>query len=105
MNDILGHVSARAQLTPRQDRLEERIVRLLRTHGTRSELREVVHELVDLLRIQRVPPERAIAMVKAVVFRAWPGMAAHGLPAVGDSPADRTELIVAWCAARYYHAD
>ena len=58
-------------LTPRQDRIEASIERVLRAGGTRSELREMVEQFADLARMQQIPPERALTMVKAV---AMPGI-------------------------------
>ena len=61
---------ANRPLTPRQDRIEATIERVLRAGGTRSELREAVHEFADHARMQQIPPERAIANIKAVAMRA-----------------------------------
>ena len=91
-------------LTPRQDRIEAAIERVLRAGGTRSELREAVHEYADHARMQRIPPEHAITMVKAVAMRAASSAAAR-TSVVGDSMADRLAMIVRWCTARYYRVD
>jgi hypothetical protein len=95
---------ANRPLTPRQDRIEASIVRVLRAGGTRSELREAVYEFADFARMQQIPPERAVSMVKAVAMRAS-ASAATGTLAVGDSQADRIAMIVRWCTARYYRVD
>jgi hypothetical protein len=95
---------ANRPLTPRQDRIEAAIERVLSAGGTRSELREAVNQYADYARMQQIPPERAIAMVKAVAMRAAPPAAAEP-PAVGDSLTDRLAMIVRWCAARYYRVD
>lgn len=102
-----GEVSATrsSQLTPRQDRLESAIERVLRTRGTRSELRELVNQYADLARLQGVPAERAINGLEALALRTSETMTAESTPAVGDSPADRLALMVRWCTARYYRAD
>jgi hypothetical protein len=94
---------ANRPLTPRQDRIEAAIERVLRAGGTRSELRDAVYEFADFARIQRIPPERAVAMVKSVAMRAAPSASVS--PAVGDSMADRLTMIVRWCTARYYRVD
>lgn len=57
-------------LTPRQNRLESTIVRALLTHGTRSELRDAVHQLVDFSRLQGIPLEGGVACIRAVAMRA-----------------------------------
>lgn len=91
-------------LTPRQDRIESTIERVLRAGGTRSELREAVYQFADHARMQQVPPERAIMRLKAVAMRALPGR--ERVPdAVGESMADRLVMIVRWCTARYYRVD
>ena len=92
-------------LTPRQDRIEASIVRLLREGGTRSALRESVHAFADLLRQQGIAPERAIVRIKMVASRATPAIAARAPHSVGDSADDRMSMIVRWCAARYFRAD
>jgi hypothetical protein len=98
---------ANRPLTPRQDRIEASIVRVLRAGGTRSELREAVYEFADFARMQQIPPERAVSMVKTVAMRAAASAAtaATGTLAVGDSLADRMAMIVRWCTARYYRVD
>lgn len=91
-------------LTPRQDRIESTIERVLRAGGTRSELREAVYEFADHARMQQVPPERALMRLKAIAMRALPGR--EQVPdAVGESMADRLVMIVRWCTARYYRVD
>lgn len=95
---------ANRPLTPRQDRIEAAIERALRTGGTRSELREAVHEFADHARMQQIPPERAIAHVKAVAMRAASAMGGEAT-AAGDSLAERIAMIVRWCTARYYRVD
>lgn len=95
---------ANRPLTPRQDRIEAAIERVLRAGGTRSELREFVHQFADHARMLQVPPERAISMVKAVAMRAVTSTPATS-SAVGDSLADRLVMIVRWCTARYHRVD
>ena len=91
-------------LTPRQDRIEASIERVLRAGGTRSELREMVEQFADLARMQQIPPERAITMVKAVAMRASPATTGTS-SVVGDSLADRLTMIVRWCTVRYFRMD
>jgi hypothetical protein len=93
--------SADRPLTPRQDRIEASIDRVLRAGGTRTELRELVYQYADLARVQGIAPERALSAVKRIVERA--SLAVSG--AVGESPAERLALVVRWCTARYYRAD
>lgn len=100
----LFSISAPA-LTPRQDRIEASVERVLRNGGTRSELRELVEQFADLARLQGLPPERAVSRIKAVAMRAAMAMAHEPDPPVGDSPSDRIAMIVRWCASRYYRAD
>jgi hypothetical protein len=95
---------ANRPLTPRQDRIEAAIERVLRAGGTRSELRDAVYEYADHARLQQIPPERVITMVKAVAMRASTGAIATS-EAVGESLADRLTMIVRWCTARYYRVD
>lgn len=89
-------------LTPRQDRLEAAIDRVLRKGGTRSELRDLVYQFADMTRIQGIPPERAISRMKAIAQRSAAGFDSS---TVGDSAADRMGMIVRWCTQRYYRAD
>lgn len=98
-------VEAPRPLTPRQDRIEAAIQRVLRAGGTRSELRELVHQFADLARLQGIPPERAIARVEEVAARAADVMVPRAVVAVGDSASDRLAMIVQWCTARYFRAD
>lgn len=104
MSDSELQVYPSAPLTPRQDRIEASIERVLRAGGTRSELRDLVEQFADLARLQQVPPERAISMVKAVAMRASPSTTGMS-SVVGDSLADRLTMIVRWCTARYYRVD
>src|SRR4051794_39946327 len=83
---------ANRPLTPRQDRIEAAIERVLRAGGTRSELRELVQEFADHARIQQIPLERALTMVKAVAMRAASSVSA--LPSsAGDSFDERLAMI------------
>ena len=95
---------ANRPLTPRQDRIEAAIERVLREGGPRSELREAVHQFADHARLQRVPAERMITMVKAVAMRASPALSRRPAGA-GDSLDERLAMIVRWCTARYYRVD
>jgi hypothetical protein len=100
MYDIDLAASHPTVLTPRQDRIEAALLRTLRANGTRSELRGIVYELVDLFRLQGIPYQRALDAVKAVAARAGAAMLAEGT-AAGDSLSDRMVLIANWCSARY----
>jgi hypothetical protein len=95
---------ANRPLTPRQDRIEAAIERVLRAGGTRSELRELVQQFADHARMQQIPVERTIAMVKTVAMRAANSAAAWSSTA-GESFDERLALIVRWCTARYYRVD
>jgi hypothetical protein len=92
-------------LTPRQDRIEAAIVRLLGEGASRSSLRDAVHAYADLQRGQGVAPERAIARLKAVANRATPAIAVRAPRSVGESAEDRMSMVVRWCVARYFRAD
>jgi hypothetical protein len=105
MTDREVYADGGRPLTPRQDRIEATIERVLRMGGTRSELREAVHQFADHARLLGMPPEGAVAAVKAVALRASTTMGNGTIQAVGDAPADRIALIVRWCEARYYRAD
>jgi hypothetical protein len=96
---------ARQALTPRQDRLEGRIVTVLATHGTRSELRELVHEFADFLRMQGATAERAVSLLRTLGARAMPAMESGYEWAVGDSADDRMAMMVRWCTARFSRDD
>jgi hypothetical protein len=102
MSDQEAFATFSRPLTPRQDRIEAAIDRVLRARGTRSELRELVYQFADLVKLQGIPPERAIGTLKAIAQRSTMAVDA---PAVGDSADDRTEMIVRWYVARYYRAD
>ena len=90
-------------LTPRQDRIDATIERVLRARGTRSELRTAVYEFADLARLQGVSPERAVAQLKTIAMRAAPMLSIEEY--AGDSPADRMAMIVRWCTQRYFRVD
>ena len=91
-------------LTPRQDRIESTIERVLRAGGTRSELRDAVAQFADHVRMQQVPLERALTQLKAVAMRALSGRE-ETPDAVGESIAARLGMMVRWCTARYYRVD
>ena len=106
MTEMQGNTEwAGTTLTPRQDRLEDAILQVLRTGGTRSVLRDHVLLLGDHLRMQGLSEARATSLVRGLGQQATPLMNMDGLPAVGDSPADRIAMMVRWCAARYSRAD
>lgn len=105
MSDRLSYTDVLVQLTPRQDRIEDALVRILSAGGTRSELRDVVHQYADLLRLQGVSADRAIGSLKAVVHRALPKMWARNDSTAGDSAADFTAMSARWCAERFQQAD
>lgn len=92
-------------LTPRQDRLEGSIVAVLSANGTRSELRDLVHELADVFRLQGVSEDRAIATMRALGSRAMPAMAERSSGVVGDSADDRIGMMTQWCTARFRRVD
>jgi hypothetical protein len=93
------------ELTPRQDRIERAIIDALRLGATRSELREKVRDLAQLLRMQGHAPERAAALVSALGQRATPLMPAYDSAAAGDAPADRINMMLRWCAAEFSRSD
>jgi hypothetical protein len=105
MVDSYSYLDVHTQLTPRQDRIEEALVRGLVAGATRSELRDLVHQFSDLLRIQGVSADRTVASLKAVARRAVPRMQARESSIAGDSAAELMTLIVRWCSARLYRAD
>ena len=92
-------------LTPRQDRLEARIGAVLRTGGTRSQLRDLVYQLTDFLRMQGIPMDEATSLLKSVAGRAGPSMHATGEYAVGESTEDRMTMMLRWCTSRYQRGD
>ncbi|MEP6619000.1 MAG: hypothetical protein ABJE47_06795 [bacterium] len=91
--------------TPRQARLERGILEALRTSGTRSELRDLVIEFTDYLRVRGITADRAISSLRALGARATPQMIPDDVAAVGDSAADRIGMMIRWCTARYFRAD
>ena len=99
------HAGPNPPLTPRQDRIEASIERVLRARGTRSELRDLVDQFADLARLLDIPAERAVARLKMVAMRAGSAMGEPTTVAVGDTAADRMAMVVRWCAARYFRAD
>jgi predicted ArsR family transcriptional regulator len=101
--DSFGGVTQ--QLTPRQDRIERAIIDALRSRATRSELREQVRDLAQLLRMQGHAPERASALVSDLGQRAAPLMPTDESAAVGDAPTDRINMMLRWCAAEFTRSD
>jgi hypothetical protein len=104
MTELLPQADGPVRLTPRQDRIEQSLARLLRRQATRSEIREVVYQYADLHRLQGVPPDRAVGALQAVVQGA---LAARATQASGSAPegtglpADLMPLILRWYASRY----
>ena len=97
------HPQARpSALTPRQDRIEQSLVRLLAGGAPRSQLRERVYEYADLHRLQGSAPERSLAMLKALVHRGLGSQPRRG-PEPGHG-ADMTEMIVRWYTRRFSEA-
>ena len=92
-------------LTPRQDRLEASIGTVLRAGGTRSELRELVYQLTDFLRMQGIAMEDAVTVLTRIAGRAGPSRHATGEHAVGESATDRLTMMIRWCASRYQRGD
>ena len=91
-------------LTPRQDRLEGAIAEALRTRSTRSELRSMVTQLVDLFRLQDVPAEEGVMRIRTVAARASVALAQSDV-AAGDAAAERVAMVVKWAAERYHRGD
>ena len=91
--------------SPRQDRLERAIFDLLRTNSTRSELRALVAQLADYLRVRGVAADKALSAIRALGLRAAPYMNADDVAAVGDSAGDRIIMMMRWCSARYLRSD
>jgi hypothetical protein len=105
MVDSFSYLDVHTQLTPRQDRIEEALVRGLVARATRSELRNLVHQYCDLLRIQGVPAERTLALLKSVARRAVPRMQSREDSIAGDSAEELMTLIARWCSARLFRTD
>ncbi len=101
--DGFGH--ATQELTPRQDRIERAIIDGLRSGATRSELRDRVRDLAQLLRMQGHAPERASALISDLGQRAAPMMLPSDVSAAGDAPADRMSMMLRWCAAEFSRSD
>ena len=91
-------------LTPRQDRLEAAIRHAFQVRSTRSDLRDAVHQLVDLFRLQQIPVERGIEMIMSIAARAVRTGGDTDSGAV-DFPLDRLRLIEHWSAQRYVRGD
>ena len=96
---------AAQELTPRQDRIERAIMDALRSGATRSELREQVRDLAQLLRMQGHAPDRASALLSALGQRAAPLMPTYDNAAAGDAPADRINMMLRWSAAEFSRSD
>lgn len=89
-----------------QERVESAIEGVLRTGGTRSELRALVDRYADLARVIGISPAEAIARLDAVAGRAAAATSpSSSAAAVGDSVADRRAMMARWCSARYQRAD
>lgn len=98
-----------AVLTPRQDRLEERLARAVASGATRSTVREAVHQLVDHLRLQGIPASRGLEMVMDVASRGSRSMSdaarADQWSSSPFGPLDGLALVPEWAATRYRRAD
>ncbi|MEO6528158.1 MAG: hypothetical protein ABIP93_16165 [Gemmatimonadaceae bacterium] len=98
MSEVYLH-AARATLTPRQDRIERTLVRLLAGDAPRSQLRELVYEYADLHRLQGSTSDRALGMLQEIVTRASPRTPDLG-SAAGDA-GDTMAMIVRWYVRRF----
>lgn len=88
------------------ERVESAIERVLRSGGTRSELRALVDRFADLARVVGIAPSDALARLDAVATRAATGRSVSAdAVAVGDAVADRRVMMARWCSARYQRAD
>ena len=98
-----------AVLTPRQDRLEERLARAVASNAPRSTVREAVHQLVDHLRLQGIPASRGLEIVMDVASRgsrAATDAARHDRWSPSPfGPFDGLGLVPEWAATRYNRAD
>ncbi|HET9684132.1 MAG TPA: hypothetical protein VFP15_08520 [Gemmatimonadaceae bacterium] len=93
-------------ITTGPERVESSIESVLRSGGTRSELRALVDRFADLARVVGMSPGEAVARLEAVAVRAaTDAPATCGATAVGDSIADRRAMMKRWCSARYQRAD
>jgi len=102
--------SFRPLLTPRQDRLEGRLIRAISSGGPRSAMREAVHQLVDHLSLQGIPASRGLAIVMEVASRSSRAASdAADTDQRGNlsplGPLDCVALVSRWAAARYGLAD
>lgn len=87
-----------------QDRIERTIVDRLQAGATRSELRDAVYRLVDLLRLQQISRAGVLSTLAAVTGRArftTPDLE----PTSWNSHADDRALIEHWGAVRFDRAD
>src|SRR5258706_14733977 len=91
-------------LRPRQDRLEAAIGAVLRTGGTRSELRPLVDQLADLFRMQGISLKRPLDTIRALGSRARP-VRNDAEPAVSASPSKRLSLMERWGGERFNRGD
>jgi hypothetical protein len=87
-------------------RIAYSIEQVLRSGGTRSELRELVDRFADLARVIGFSLDDALARLDDVATRAASVMASSSdTAAVGESVADRRAMMARWCSARYQRAD
>lgn len=99
---------APVRLTPRQDRIERALARLLRRDATRSELREVVYQYADLHRLQGLAEERAVGQLESLLRGTLAEMGPrHDDTAqpVTDDAAARIPLILHWYRRRFHRAE
>jgi hypothetical protein len=104
MTELHPQADGPAILTPRKDRIEQRLTNLLARHATRSELREVVYQYADLHRLQGIAPEHAQVTLKLIVRRAEPARTIHRDEDPGTTD-ETMAMLLRWYASRYYRSE
>jgi hypothetical protein len=103
MTELQPQTDGPAILTPRKDRIEKTLARLLARDATRSELREVVYQYADLHRIQGMAPELAVSALELIVRRATPSARRPtDLDVDAGAVGDTTSMVIRWYRRRYY---
>ncbi|MEO8560900.1 MAG: hypothetical protein ABI601_02420 [bacterium] len=101
MTELQPQTDGPALLTPRKDRIEQTLARLLARDATRSELREVVYQYADLHRIQGMEPELAVTSLKLIVRRAASARRATALTDDVDTADETMAMMIRWYSRRY----
>ena len=105
MTELQPQADGPAVLTPRKDRIEQALARLLTRDATRSELREVVYQYADFHRIQGLAPDVAVSALRLIARRSLSTRRPASLHGDIDSAEVTVAMMTRWYERRYYRRE